>query len=156
MELEWAEYDAEACSVARAVNVLGDRWRVLVLREIFNGVRRFDDIQHHIGVSRSVLAARLANLLDLGILVRQPYREPGDRERHEYRLTEMGYDLRPVLIALMDFGDKWLSDDGPPIIYRHAGCGAHVTTAIVCDEGHRITRGRELVVEPGPGARAVA
>lgn len=151
--LEWTDMDAEVCSVARAVSVLGDHWTLLVLREVFNGVRRFDDIQSHLDVSRSVLSRRLSDLVDAGVLKRRPYQEPGDRVRHEYRLTEMGRGLRPVLIALMTFGDRFLAgQSGPPIIVRHA-CGATVTAEIVCADGHHVTDARELRTEPGPGAR---
>ncbi|MGH3442320.1 MAG: winged helix-turn-helix transcriptional regulator [Nitriliruptorales bacterium] len=145
--------DAETCSVARAVEILGDHWTLLVLREVFNGVRRFDDIQEHLDVSRSVLSRRLNDLVESGVLKRRPYQEPGDRVRHEYRLTEMGRGLRPVLIALMNFGDRFLAGKaGPPMIVRH-GCGAPVTAELLCANEHHVTDPRELRTEPGPGAR---
>src|SRR5437764_370336 len=98
--MNWAEYDSHACSVARTVEVLGDRWTLLVLRDIFNGVRRFADLSEHLGVARDVLAKRLALLVEEGIVRRVPYQEPGTRTRYEYRLTDAGRDLRPALLAL--------------------------------------------------------
>ncbi|MBA2318166.1 MAG: helix-turn-helix transcriptional regulator [Euzebyales bacterium] len=151
--LGWTEIDTGTCSVARAVEILGDRWTVLVLREVFNGVRRFGDIQTHIGVSRSVLAQRLATLKEQGVLERRPYQEPGDRVRHEYRLTPLGRGLQPVLVALNNFGDQFLSGpDGPPVLLRHADCGALVSAALVCADDHRVGP-REIRLELGPGAR---
>lgn len=148
------DVDPSLCSVSRSLEVLGDRWTILVLREIFNGVRRFDDIAQHIGVSRSVLARRLAALVANGILERRPYREPGERERHEYRLTEMGWDLQPVLISLVTFGDKHLAaDGGPPTILTHADCGERVTAGLVCAAGHHVGD-REVRMRPGPGVRS--
>lgn len=152
--MDWTRYDSDACSVARTLEVLGDRWTVLVLRELFNGVHRFDEIQAHIGISRSVLTRRLADLVDAGLLQRRPYHEPGDRRRHEYALTNRGRGLRPVLVAMTDFGDTYLAEDGgPPVVLRHTGCGMPVHTELRCEDGHPISSGRELAAEPGPGAR---
>ena len=151
--VEWMDVDPDLCSVSRSLEILQDRWTILVLREIFNGVRRFDDISEHIGVSRSVLARRLAALVEDGVLERRPYREPGERARHEYRLTEMGRDLLPVLIALVTFGDKHLAAaGGPPTVLTHRDCGERVSAGIVCAAGHHVS-GREIRMEPGPGLR---
>ncbi len=143
--MEWTAVDNDACAVTLTSDVLGDRWSVLVLREIFNGVRRFDDIQGHIGVSRSVLAQRLRRLMDHGILHKREYQAPGDRPRYEYRLTEMGRSLQPVMQAMMEFGDRWLtSHDDPTVIVRHKECGARVKVTSVCAEGHVIDEPRDL------------
>ena len=91
--------------MARTAEVVGDGWTVLVLRDLFNGVRRFDDLAAHLGIARNVLTRRLAALVEEGIVERVPYREPGARERHEYRLTAAGRDLRPVLLAMLAWGD---------------------------------------------------
>src|SRR5947209_12110312 len=99
-------YSAENCSIKRTLDTLGERWTLLVLREAFYGVRRFDDFQHNVGCARNVLSSRLARLVDRGILRREPYREPKSRPRFEYRLTEKGRDLYPILIALMQWGDR--------------------------------------------------
>lgn len=158
--MDWTEVDNEACAVTLSMDVLGDRWSILVLREVLNGVRRFDDIQAHIGVSRSVLSQRLRSLVQAGVLERRAYRPDGDRERHEYRLTEMGRDLRLVMHALMDFGDRWLRDGGgPTLVVRHCGCDAVVHPRSVCDAGHVIEEPRDMFGEVGaalPRRRALA
>src|SRR5947199_7802431 len=125
--MDWAEYDSGTCSVARTMEVLGDRWTMLVLRDIFNGIRRFADLSEHLGVARDVLAKRLALLVDEGLVRRVPYQEPGARTRHEYRLTDAGRDLRPALLALMQWGDKYRADpDGPPAQLLHPDRGGPV------------------------------
>ncbi|MBW3620066.1 MAG: helix-turn-helix transcriptional regulator [Actinobacteria bacterium] len=154
--MKWNAYDAASCSVSRTVGILGDRWTVLVLREIFNGVRRFADIQEHLGVSRSVLTQRLSQLVDDGVLERRPYQEPGDRPRHEYRLTDLGRDLRPVLVAMMDFGDRHLAGGEPAVRLLHRDCDGEVHARLVCDCGHAVTSGREVAIAPGPGAEPLA
>src|SRR4051795_423418 len=100
------EYSDENCSIARTLAVLGDRWTLLVLREAFNGVRRFEEIQRRLGIARDVLPARLPRLVEEDVLQRVPYREPGRRERFEYRLTAKGIDAYPVLVSLMAWGDR--------------------------------------------------
>ena len=147
----------ENCSVARALEVVGDKWTLLVLRDAFNGVRRFDDLQRRLGAARTVLSARLATLVDQGVLDKVPYREPGQRERYEYRLTDKGRDLQPVLVALLRFGDKHLADpDGPPVALHHRDCGAAVEVRFVCEDGHVLESPRELRSSAGPGARPAA
>jgi DNA-binding HxlR family transcriptional regulator len=110
-------------------------------------VRRFDAIRAATGAPRAVLADRLNSLVDAGILVRHDYREDGSRTRHEYRLTDAGRDLQPVLTALMQWGDKYRPvRGGPPLIVEHADCGARVRARLVCDDGHPLDdRGRELL-----------
>jgi DNA-binding HxlR family transcriptional regulator len=155
--VRFSEFDSGTCSVARSVEVLGDRWTILVLRDVFNGVRRFDDLARHLGVARDVLTKRLAALVEDGVLERVPYREPGSRTRYEYRLTPAGRDLRPVLIALIEWGDRYRADgDGPPIVVAHDDCGAPVRVVLECAEGHRIEPATRLRLQPGPGARQLA
>lgn len=109
----------EDCSIAGTLDALGDAWSILILRELFFGVHRFNDLQRDTGMSRSVLANRLARLVELGVVRTRPYRDPGDRERHEYRLTRKGVDLLPVLVALMQWGDRHLNGgDGPVRLSR--------------------------------------
>ena len=151
--MDWLEFDGEACSTARALDVLGDRWTLLVLREIFNGVRRFDDISQHIGVARDVLTRRLTTLIDTGVVTKTPYQEPGRRTRFEYRLTPAGRDLRPVLLALMAWGDKHRSAEGPPMTVTHPDCGEPVHLRMVCEAGHELPDNAKLWATPGPGAR---
>ncbi len=137
--MDWKDLDSRRCSVARAAAVVGDGWTVLVLRDLFNGVRRFDDLAAHLGIARNVLTRRLAALVDEGIVERVPYREPGARERHEYRLTPAGRDLRPVILAMLAWGDAHRAgSDGPPVLVEHPECGAPVHVELRCAAGHVI------------------
>lgn len=143
------------CQVAAAMELLGERGTVVVLREVFNGVRRFDDMQRHSGLARQVLSNRLALLVEHDVLQRVPYRpEGGGRERHEYRLTAKGFDLYPVLAAVADFGARYYAGpDGPPVELAHRDCGAAVHVALVCEQGHAVDDLRDVAPRPGPGAR---
>jgi len=148
------DFAIDTCTIGRAMEILGEKWTIVVLREIFNGVRRFDDMRIRTGVPRQVLTNRLATLVDSGVLRREPYREPGARVRQEYRLTPKGFDLYPVLIAVGEWGDRYLADpEGPPLEFAHRDCGALVHTEIHCAAGHRVAVNREVVPRPGPGAR---
>jgi DNA-binding HxlR family transcriptional regulator len=152
--MQWADYDSSVCSVARTVEVLGDRWTLLVLRDVFNGIRRFADLSEHLGVARDVLTKRLSTLVDEGLVQRVPYREPGARTRYEYRLTDAGRELRPVLLALLEWGDRHRCDEtGPPARLYHAGCGEPVRVEVRCGAGHPIGPRTHLDAEPGPGSR---
>ena len=102
----------ENCSIAGTLDALGDNWSILVLRELFFGVHRFNELQRDLGISRSVLTERLARLVDLGVVRVTPYQEPGDRARNEYRLTRKGVDLLPVMVSLMSWGDQHVNGDG--------------------------------------------
>jgi DNA-binding HxlR family transcriptional regulator len=151
------DYSDENCTIGRAMAILGEKWTVVVLREIFNGVRRFDDMRTRTGVPRQVLANRLAALVGHGVLRRVPYQEPGARARDEYRLTPKGFDLYPVLLALLQWGDRYLADeDGPPLRTVHRDCGADVSVRLVCAAGHELDSPRAVVPQPGPGARSRA
>ena len=141
--------EAASCSVLRTLEAIGERWTLLVLRETFYGVRRFEEFQRRLGVARDVLSARLRQLVDRGILTRVPYREEGRRERFEYRLTAAGRDLYPVLVALMQWGDRHLErPPGPTVALRHRedGCNAPVHVELVCAGGHRLAGPREVTV----------
>ncbi|MEV7907814.1 winged helix-turn-helix transcriptional regulator [Streptomyces anulatus] len=142
------------CSIERALDIVGEKWTFLVLREAFAGVRRFADMQAFTGAPRQILSARLARLVQEGLLRKVPYREPGQRRRDEYRLTQMGLDLYPTLVALMQWGDRYLSDGaGPPLLLVHRDCGAPVEQHFRCAVGHEISGPREVTALPGPGAR---
>ncbi|WP_204164664.1 winged helix-turn-helix transcriptional regulator [Nocardioides daejeonensis] len=133
------EMDRSRCSVAGTLAVVGEKWSLLVLREAFLGVRRFADFQRNLEVSRAVLTDRLATFVEQGVLTRVPYHADGQRERHEYRLTTKGLDLYPTVVALMEWGDRYLGDgQGGPIALQHRDCGAPVRLALVCDDDHRL------------------
>jgi DNA-binding HxlR family transcriptional regulator len=150
-------YSPANCSIARTLSVIGEKWTLLVLREAFTGVHRFEDFQHRLGCARNVLSARLATLVEHGILERAPYREQGQRPRSEYRLTDKGRELYGVLAALRDWGDRWLADEvGPSVAVEHAGCGAPVRAVLQCDAGHGPLTVRDVRARPGPGARLAA
>jgi DNA-binding HxlR family transcriptional regulator len=153
MRPEALQWSADNCTVGRALEILGEKWTVVVLREIFLGIRRFDDMRVRTGIPRQVLTNRLATLVENGLLRREPYREPGARVREEYRLTEKGLDLYPVLVALRDWGDRYLADpDGPPMVTTHRECGDTVHTVLVCEAGHELMP-HEVAPRPGPGVR---
>ena len=119
------------CSIARAVDILGDWWTPLVLRESFYGVRRFEDFQKTLGIGRNILTQRLNRLVDEGLLVRRPYQDKP--LRNEYVLTDKGRDFFPVLMAMVHWGDKWLSGEaGPPITLRHTTCDHDIHAEVVC------------------------
>lgn len=141
---------ARNCSVAATLELIGEQWSLLALREVFLGVRRFDAIQEATGAPRAVLVRRLRGLVEAGILELRDYREPGARTRQEYRLTAAGRELQPVLTALMQWGDKHLAGPaGPPLAITHTDCGAPVRAALCCAEGHHLEdTGRELTATP--------
>jgi DNA-binding HxlR family transcriptional regulator len=150
----YSAFDSEACSIARTLALIGDRWTLLVLRDVVNGVRRFDDLVSHLGVARNVLSRRLAALTEGGLIVRTAYRVEGTRERHEYRLSQAGRELVPILLAIMTWGDRHLAgQEGRPVIPRHADCGAQVRVLVTCEAGHELGDRPRLRLEVGPGSR---
>jgi DNA-binding HxlR family transcriptional regulator len=128
----------DRCSIAGTLEALGDEWSVLVLRELFFGVRRFNEIQHDLGISRSVLTERLARLVEAGVVKVVPYREPGQRERHEYRLTRAGVGLLPAMIALMRWGDEHVNGGIGPVELRHRTSGEPVEVQLRTSSGRRV------------------
>ncbi|WP_380164720.1 winged helix-turn-helix transcriptional regulator [Jannaschia sp. R86511] len=142
------------CSVARTLAVVGEKWTFQVLREVFLGVRRFEDMHLHGGIPRQVLSKQLGSLVDADLLVRVPYREDGARERHEYRLTDAGAALRIPLMALMAWGDEHLADtSGPAVHVVHRGCGELVQLVAGCAADHPTPELIDLRFVPGPGAQ---
>jgi len=158
MKRSWAlDYDTANCNIAAALSIVGEKWTFLVLREAFNGIRRFDDMQRRTGAPRQVLSSRLARLVSEGILRKQPYREDGQRARSEYRLTEKGIELFPVIAALLAWGDKYAAwPGGPAVELTHRDCGAPVHLELACTDGHVLGSARDVTPVPGPGARRVA
>jgi len=150
----YSDYDSDTCSIARTLELIGDRWTLLVLRDVANGVRRFDELAGHLGIARNILSGRLARLAEHGLVERTSYREPGERERREYRLSGAGRELVPVLLAFMAWGDRHLAGpEGPPAVVRHDGCGAPIKVSLSCADGHQLGERPRLRLEPGPGSR---
>jgi DNA-binding HxlR family transcriptional regulator len=143
-------YQSQNCSIARALEVVGDRWTMLVVRAAFEGVRRFDDFTDHLGMARNVLTDRLNRLCEEGILRKHRYQERPDR--YEYRLTRKGVELWPAMMALMLWGDRHYATDGPPMIIRHRDCGGTLAEHLVCDACGKYLEPNEIIPEPGPGA----
>ncbi len=131
-------WQAERCTIAKSLEILSTRSALLILREAFYGTTRFDDFAERVGISEPVTAARLRELVDEGLLEREDYREPGKRTRQQYRLTEKGADLFPMLIALMQWGDRWLDERGGPVELIHRDCGETVGVEVRCAAGHQV------------------
>ncbi|MGI5525256.1 winged helix-turn-helix transcriptional regulator [Micromonospora sp. CA-259024] len=139
------------CSVARAMDIVGSRSTILIMREALLGTRRFDDFVRRVGVGEPAMAARLKEMVAAGLLERIPYREPGQRTRHEYQLTRKGRELLPVITALRNWGDTWAADDaGPSVTATHHNCGEPVRAVLRCAAGHDIEDGG-IDIAAGPG-----
>ena len=130
---------APDCSIDRALQVVSTRSAMLLLREAFYGVTRFDELTARVGISEPVAAARLKELVAAGLMAREAYREPGQRTRHAYRLTDKGADLLPALVALLQWGDRWeAAEGGGPVQITHRGCGEPVAAELRCAAGHPV------------------
>ncbi|MEU3277917.1 winged helix-turn-helix transcriptional regulator [Streptomyces antibioticus] len=152
--MEWLEASTENCPVQRTLDIVGEKWTLLILRDAAAGVRRFDDFHRHIGLSEAVLSDRLRKLTAAGILTTVPYREPGSRSRNAYRMTRKGWDLWPVLVALRQWGDTYAPEPhGPVLDIRHEGCGAPVRVVVECAAENVPLTPRDVSARPGPGAR---
>ena len=145
--MRWNELSDERCSVARSVAVIGDRWTLMILRDLFLGVRRFEDFERRLGISRSIIADRLKTLVDEGVLRREAYQ---DRPvRHEYRLTDKGLALHPVIMAIVRWGDvHYAGEGGPPLIHRHKACGCDFHPVQTCSECGGEVTARDVDVRP--------
>lgn len=140
------------CSVARSLSVVGERWTLLILRDAFLGTRRFDEFQAQLGATSHVLADRLRKLVEHGVLERVPYQERP--RRYEYRLTEKGVDLYPVIAALLRWGDRWMDQGaGPPVRLGHRTCGHTMTPMLACSECGEELRPSDLTLRSGPALR---
>ncbi|HSI26231.1 MAG TPA: helix-turn-helix domain-containing protein [Aeromicrobium sp.] len=138
------------CSIARTVDVIGDGWTPLILREAFYGTTRFDDFERTLRVSRNVLTRRLSRLVDEGLLERQEYQQ--NPPRHDYVLTVKGRELFPVLAAMMAWGDRWVApNEGPPVLLRHLTCGHDVHAEVVCSHCREPLEAAEVAPRLGPG-----
>jgi len=138
------------CSIARALDVLGEWWTLLVVREAFRGVRRFDGFVERLGIAPNILSARLRRLVDHGVLEERAYQDRPPRV--EYRLTPKGRDLYPVIVALLGWGDRWYADDGPPVVLIHASCEHRADPQLVCGHCGEKLDPRQIRAVPGRGA----
>lgn len=152
--MRWADIGEDICSVSRSLSVIGDRWSLLIIRSAFLGTRRFSDFQAEIGVTKHRLSDRLSKLVENGVFKKVAYQD--NPPRFEYRLTEKGIDLYPVIMTLVQWGDKWMDNDaGKPIEHIHKNCG-HITTAkLVCSHCSDELDPRQTDVQPGPALKAV-
>lgn len=148
--MKWEDLDKQPCSLARALSVVGDRWTLVILRDCFLGVRRFDDLENRLGITRHVLADRLKKLVEQGVLYKTPYQQKPVRE--EYRLTEKGLELHPVVMALVHWGDRHMADErGAPIVHVHKQCGQFMQPVTVCSCCGEPVTARDIRVEVGSG-----
>lgn len=155
--LEWAgmlgnDYADQSCSVAATLEVVGERWSLLIVRDVLLGLRRFDQLQADLGVARNILQTRLERLMEAGVLEKRLYQERP--QRYEYFLTEKGLDLWPTIVALLQWGDKYAAPNGPPVILEHRGCGGAVDEHRVCAACGARLSARDVKAFAGPGASA--
>jgi DNA-binding HxlR family transcriptional regulator len=152
--MNWLEFDTELCAVQRTLAIVGEKWTMLLIRDCANGVHRFDDFRRHVGLSEAVLADRLRTLVANGIFETREYQEPGQRRRHEYRLTDKGWDLFPALIALMQFGNKHLADRADVgWQVQHKTCGRPVVAEVRCSHDNEVLTPRDTRAVATPKAR---
>ncbi len=153
--MRWDDINQQACSVARALSVVGERWTMLIIRDAFFGTRRFDQFQGNLGITRHRLSERLGKLVEAGVLVKVPY---NDRPvRYEYRLTRKGLALYPVLMSLARWGDEWMDKgEGAPLEYVHQKCGHKTHATLTCSECGDPLRPQEVTPQLGPVLQAVA
>ncbi len=141
------------CTIARSVDVLGDHWNLLLIREACLGTRRFDDFQRALGIGRNILTQRLNALVDEGIMRRVEYQQ--NPPRHEYRLTDKGRDVYPILAALAAFGERWLvGEEGSPLVLRHTACGHDMHAVVTCSQCAEPLDVRDVQARRGPGFAA--
>jgi DNA-binding HxlR family transcriptional regulator len=153
--MRWDSLDREHCSLARALAVIGDRWTLLVLREAFMGVRRFDAFEKSLKIARRVLSERLTLLVEEGVLRKVSYQERPTR--YEYRLTEKGLALYPTIITLVHWGDRFYAGEtGPPIVHTHSACGHDFRSVVTCSECGETLDARAVTLRAGPGAPKTA
>ena len=151
--MQRTDFGEMACSIARTLHVAGEPWSPLIVRDVYIGITRFDDLRDDLGISRKVLAERLAWLVEQGVLERRPYSERP--LRHEYLLTDKGRDFVRVLFAMVAWGDRWTAGDaGPPIRYRHRTCGQLTEPEVRCARCGEPMHADDVDVEPGPGLAA--
>jgi DNA-binding HxlR family transcriptional regulator len=148
--MQRTQFGEMACSIARTLDVIGEPWSPLILRDVFAGVSRFDQIQADLGISRKVLTERLNHLVEHGVIERRPY---DARPRYEYHLTAKGAELVDLLMVMIGWGDKWLAGEaGPPVLYRHRACGEISSVDLRCAHCGEPMHAGDVDLLPGPGA----
>jgi len=147
-------YEGQNCSIAKSLELIGERWTMLIVREVFLGNRRFDEMATRLDIARNVLTARLTRLVDEGVLTKVRYQERP--ERFEYRLTEKGIDLWPVIVSLLQFGDRYYAPDGPPMVLVHKDCGGRLDEHRTCETCGARLQARDVTAQLGPGAGLAA
>jgi DNA-binding HxlR family transcriptional regulator len=144
-------YEMQTCSIAAALEVVGERWSLLIVRNVFLGVRRFEQMQSSLGIARNVLQTRLTRLIEHGVLEKRLYQERP--ARYEYRLTEKGLDLWPTIVALLQWGDRHApTAGGPPVLLEHRGCGGAVDGHRICEDCGAPLEAHDVIASAGPGA----
>src|SRR5215207_137040 len=152
--MQRTQFGEMACSIARTLDVIGEPWSPLILRDVFAGSSRFDQIQADLGISRKVLTERLNHLVEHGIIERTPY---DARPRYEYHRTSTGAELVDLLMVMIGWGDKWLAGEaGPPVLYRHHACGETTQVDLRCDHCGEPMHAGDVDLLPGPGAAQTA
>ena len=150
--MQRTDFGAMACSIARTLDVIGEPWSPLVLRDVWVGLSRFDQIQADLGISRKVLTERLDHLVHHGVVERRPY---DNRPRYEYVLTPKGTELVDLLMVMAGWGDRWQAGTaGPPVLYRHHACGQVSSVDLRCNHCGEPMHALDVEVLPGPGAAA--
>jgi DNA-binding HxlR family transcriptional regulator len=148
--MKWEELSDQPCSVSRALAVIGDRWTLMILRDCFLGVRRFEAFQARLGISRTIVTDRLRVLVEEGVLRREAYQQ--NPPRHEYRLTAKGLELHPVILAIARFGDEhYAGEAGAPLIRRHKGCGCDFQPVQTCSACGEVVTAHDVEARPGAG-----
>lgn len=152
--MKWDDLAQQPCSIARTLAVIGDRWTLMILRDCFLGVRRFEAFQARLNISRTIVTDRLRVLVEEGVLRREAYQD--NPLRHEYRLTAKGLELHPVILAIARFGDDhYAGPDGPPVIRRHKGCGCDFQPVQTCSECGEVVTARDVEARAGMGFEGV-
>jgi len=152
--MRWDKIQEEPCSIARTLSVIGDRWTMLILRDAFLRIRKFEDYQKDLGISRQRLSDRLKKLVDEGVLEKHQYQAAPPR--YDYRLTQKGLDLYPVVMAMVNWGDKYMDQGkGAPMVYKHTACNHYFIAQIACSECGEVINPRDVRPEIGPGKATV-
>ena len=154
---ERTRYQASNCTIARALQILGEKWTLLIIRESYYGATRFEQFHRVLNCPRNLLSERLNLLVEEAMFEKSAYREPSNRTRNEYCLTDKGRDLQPILLSLMQWGDRYQADpEGPPVLARHAGCGLPLQVKISCVGCHGPIGWDDIELVPGPSGLPAA